>query len=393
MKAIILEVRDGWAAALREDGVVVKTRQRAAVGETVELSTKTVDFPARRARFLRTAVAAVLALSITGGAYTYTNVAAASYVTLDTEETSVELSLNRMGRVVGVRALDEDSSELAESLRPELCRLRVEDAVDLAMERMGGASTVVAGVTGETEERTADLQEAVERGATRRERPDMEFVAFGVSREERRAAGERDMSAGRWAFERGGGLWRGQPPKWDEAEEPDDPDDSDDWEERGDLDDLDDLDNARGGRPAFAPEDGAAPPENGTAPRPPQRGATPPAPQGDTPAETRRPERDFDDDRTEPEREDDRPEQDTEPERDDEDRSDVDDDDRFEREEGDDRPVPPENAQIPPDDAQTQDGGQPAQGGAQPPNDGGQPPRGGMGGDPGNGPGGGTPQR
>lgn len=207
MKAIILEVRDGYAAALREDGLVVKTRQLAKVGETVELSEKVVQFSSRGKRIARTAVAAALALAVTGGTYTYTNVAAASYVTLDTEETSVELSVNRMGRVVGVRALDEDSSELAEALAADVRRMKVEDAVDAAIQRMDGASTVVAGVTGDTEKRTADLQEAVERGAERRERDGIALVTLEVSRDERREAGERDMSAGRWAFERGGGRW------------------------------------------------------------------------------------------------------------------------------------------------------------------------------------------
>ncbi len=207
MKAIILEVKNGYAAVLREDGVVVKVRQTGEVGSAIEIHEKVTAFPARRARFLRTAVAAVLALAVTSGAYTYTNVAAASYVTLDTEEVSVELTVNRIGRVIDVRALDDGSAELAGKLRPDVRRMRLEDAVDMAMERMGDAPTVVAGVTGESEKRTAELHQAVERGAHRRERPDMEFVALEVSREERREAGEREMSGGRFLFERRGGLW------------------------------------------------------------------------------------------------------------------------------------------------------------------------------------------
>ncbi len=224
MKAIILERRDGWAAALREDGVVVKTRLGAAVGETVELDEKVVDFPqqgARRAaahgawqgkRFLRGAVAAVLALAITGGAYTYTNVAEASYVTLDTEEASVELAFNRVGRVVACRALDDGSMPMAKEMMPDLRHKRVEDAVDAAMQHMGGAPTFVVGVTGETERGTDVMREAAERGAHRREHKDMEFHAFAVSPEERREARGHDMSGGRMAFERGGGAWREMPP-------------------------------------------------------------------------------------------------------------------------------------------------------------------------------------
>ncbi len=216
MKAIILEIRDGWAAALREDGVVVKTRQAGKVGETIELkdeqSAKVVSFPPRRKRFLRGAVAAVLALAITGGTYTYTNVAEASYVTLDTEETSVELAVNRVGRIVGVRAFDDDSRPFARELLPDVRHMRVEDAVDAAMMRMGDVLTVVVGVTGETERGTDSLRRAVERGAGRRERGGMEFHAFEVSLDERHEAFRHDMSGGRWAFEHGGGVWRMPPP-------------------------------------------------------------------------------------------------------------------------------------------------------------------------------------
>lgn len=213
MKGIVLEKRDGFAAVLREDGLVVKTRVSAAVGETVELTDVTAAAPKRRRpvlRVVRTAVAAALALAVTGGAYTYTNVAAASYVTLDTEETSVELSINRVGRVVGVRALDEDSEELAQALYADVRRKPVEDAVDAAMLRMDGAGTVVAGIMGENGRRTASLQQAVERGANRGEHDGMEFIALEISREERLEAGERDMSAGRFAFERDGGRWPGE---------------------------------------------------------------------------------------------------------------------------------------------------------------------------------------
>ncbi|MBR3561623.1 MAG: hypothetical protein IKN81_08900 [Oscillospiraceae bacterium] len=259
MKAIILEVKDGYAAALREDGLVVKTKQMGEVGTTVELNEKTVAFPARGRRAARTAVAAALALAVTGGAYTYTNVAEASYVTLDTEETSVELAVNRVGRVVKVRALDEDSAALARELSANVRRMKVEDAVDEAMTRMDGASTVVAGVTGENEKRSADLQDAVERGMERRERGDTELVTLEISRDERRAAGEQDMSAGRWAFERGGGRWHGEEteaPPVESAKEQKQPE-------------------ARGGdgRPAFLP-DGAQPPQDGA--QPPQDGMQPP---------------------------------------------------------------------------------------------------------------------
>lgn len=212
MKAIILELRDGWAAALREDGVVVRVRRSGKVGQTIELDEKTVRFPAKRKRFLRAAIAAVLVLAVTGGTYTYTSVAEASYITLDTQEQSIEFAVNRMGRVIDVRALDDGSEDLARELLPDVRRMRVEDAMDVIVTRMDGAPQVVFGVTGETDRGTAALHKAVERGAERREHSGMELFLFEITRDERREAHGHDMSGGRWAFERQGGEWGPPPP-------------------------------------------------------------------------------------------------------------------------------------------------------------------------------------
>ena len=37
MKAIVLEIKNGEAAVLREDGIVVTTRQKCRVGDTIEV--------------------------------------------------------------------------------------------------------------------------------------------------------------------------------------------------------------------------------------------------------------------------------------------------------------------------------------------------------------------
>ena len=58
MKGIVLEIRNRTAAVLREDGVIVKTWQKCAVGDTIELSAEKIRFPSVRsvaARIGRTA--------------------------------------------------------------------------------------------------------------------------------------------------------------------------------------------------------------------------------------------------------------------------------------------------------------------------------------------------
>jgi len=225
MKAVVLEIKDGVAAALREDGVVVRTSAACRVGETIELDaaerTKARG-RTRRARWLRTAVAAVLALTLTGGTY-YTTSVAAAYVSLDTEETSVEFSVNRLGQVIGVQAMNEESQALAETLRGDVRRKPVEDALNAAMHRLydegflhEGAEkeTVVAGVTAGNSARCARLSEAVERSVGCEGGRGAALYLEEVTPLERREARARELSGGRYLFEQrqGGFPGAGGPP-------------------------------------------------------------------------------------------------------------------------------------------------------------------------------------
>ena len=204
MKAIILERRDGFAAALREDGVVVRTRHSGEVGETIELEAEIVRVPARR-RWTQTAVAAALAVVILGGAYTYMAVPACAYVSLDVGESSVELAVNRLGRVVSVNALNDGTETLAETLRGEVRGRRADDALSLTVERLSGEeqdAVVIAGVTADTEKRGATLTEAVENAVTQSGNGDTQLYTLEVTRDEREQAREMDMGGGRYLFER-----------------------------------------------------------------------------------------------------------------------------------------------------------------------------------------------
>ncbi len=218
MKALVLEKRDGLAAVLREDGVYVTTAQPCEVGETIELSEKIVAFPHRKNRWLRSAVAAALALVIFTGSYSYLATTAYAYVSLDVEEASVEVSVNRLGRVIGVSAMNEDSAALAQELNTEMRGKRVEDAMGSAMERFHEEGVfddpnifVIAGVTSGSEKQREELAEVVERAAHEAGAEDGEIMTFGMSRDERREAREQEMSGGRFAFAQHGGEQTGKP--------------------------------------------------------------------------------------------------------------------------------------------------------------------------------------
>ncbi len=222
MKAIILERRGAYAALLCEDGTFEKRRVEGAVGETVELSAETAAFPARRrSRWLRGAVAAVLALSLTGGTLGYMGNTASAYVSFDVdEESAIELTINHFGTVIAVDALDENTKELAESLSGEVRHRRAEDALDVTMERLHDRGyfdaedgAVIVGVSTDSDRRASELKGFAERSVERAGGPPAYIIE--TSRAEREQARGEHHSAGRFGFERDHGKGfpgGGQPP-------------------------------------------------------------------------------------------------------------------------------------------------------------------------------------
>ena len=150
MKALVLEIKDGKAAVLREDGEVVLTDVPCSVGETIEISagaeervsrTGALRAKAKRRkygrRFMRTAAAAVVALCVAGGSFGYLNVSAESYVSVDSGDASVELAINHFGRVIAVNALNDESEELAGEVYKDVRGKKFDDAMEHTMEKFG----------------------------------------------------------------------------------------------------------------------------------------------------------------------------------------------------------------------------------------------------------------
>ncbi|MBR4655677.1 MAG: hypothetical protein IKO68_03680 [Oscillospiraceae bacterium] len=219
MKALVLEKRDGLAAVLREDGVYATTAQPCEVGETIELDEKIIPFPRQKKRWVKTGIAAVLALCIFSGSYSYLSVSASDYVSLDVGETSVEVTVNHLGRVISARALNESSRDMAQALNASMRGKKVEEALTEAVDefRRGGLfeepdSFLIAGVVSPSERRGERISETLERATLGPGDENPEVYAFRVSREERREAEQKDMSPGRFAFEQNGGERPDAPP-------------------------------------------------------------------------------------------------------------------------------------------------------------------------------------
>jgi hypothetical protein len=213
MKAIVLEIKNGEAAVLREDGIVVTTRQRCRVGDTIEVSERIEVRPARRfSRLTRIASVAVLALVIAASTFGYMSVDASSYVSVDTDGTSLEFGINHFGRVISVEGLDEDSEEFAQEIAEEIRHKKFDDAMNCAMTRMEerglydpeGEEQIVTGVTARNERQREELKEDLEGCFSGGDRPAHPFYMMDVSPEERDEARGNHQSPGMFVFEQQG---------------------------------------------------------------------------------------------------------------------------------------------------------------------------------------------
>lgn len=131
MKAVIVDFRDGHAAALRDDGCVVKIRDAGyELGQVIELHERAQ--PRWRRTVFSLAAAAALLLSIGGAAY------ATPYgtVTLDADS-SIQYTINMFDYVLDVHAENEEGEALLAELDIRHIRHRpVDSAITSAMQQL-----------------------------------------------------------------------------------------------------------------------------------------------------------------------------------------------------------------------------------------------------------------
>ena len=131
MKAVIVDFRDGHAAALRDDGCVVKVRDAGyELGQVIELHERVQ--PRWRRTVFSLAAAAALLLSIGGAAY------ATPYgtVTLDADS-SIQYTINMFDYVLDVQAENEEGEALLAELDIRQLRHRpVDSAITSAMQQL-----------------------------------------------------------------------------------------------------------------------------------------------------------------------------------------------------------------------------------------------------------------
>ena len=129
MKAVIVEIRGDTAAALGRDGSVFKVKNRAyAIGQTIHVHRVALS----RQLAVLAACAAAIFLIIGAGIHTY--VSPYSIVTLDVNP-SLQYTLNRLGVVLSVEAVNGDGTELLEEVG-RLDNRSIEDAITITVRQI-----------------------------------------------------------------------------------------------------------------------------------------------------------------------------------------------------------------------------------------------------------------
>ncbi|MBO6301482.1 MAG: hypothetical protein J6N15_03485 [Ruminiclostridium sp.] len=200
MKAVILERKGGEAAVLAENGTFMKVRHSGEVGEEIEIAAP-VPMMWIKQRWVKGLAAAAIVLAVAGGAYHYSAVSVSAYVSVSTGGDHVEFSLNRLGRVVSVTALG-DNSQAVESIKNSTHGMRIEEAVPAALailEEDGKLSEqedpVVVGITADSEIRSESLENAIMNSV------DVPVRTVIVSDEERRQSHSNEQNSTIYVFE------------------------------------------------------------------------------------------------------------------------------------------------------------------------------------------------
>jgi len=247
MKAVVLEIQDGVAAVLTEDGTVEKVRRECMVGETIELDAVLAARPtaasrvtaaqdvngmpsasaaqdptaardvnahqasARRAlhhharRWIATAAAVLIAFALGGGTIGYYNAYAYSYVSIDINP-SFEYSLNHANKVIAVTPLNAEAEKVSDQIESKVKHENVEDAIQETINIMyenkylntDKNDYVLASVSSSSDEKAGELADTVAASVGTGRNDDVEVYVVTASMEDHKAAEAHGISTGRY---------------------------------------------------------------------------------------------------------------------------------------------------------------------------------------------------
>lgn len=215
MKGIVLEIRDGLAAVLLEDGSVTTVKKACKVGDTIEVTELEIRHPAKpRAKKKKTKVlsyrwipavaTAAAAFLVATGLYYTLQVQASSYVTVDVNP-SIQYVLNRRNRVIEVEALNDDANEIVTTLQDSVKGETLTEAIDETAALLtdagyltGDTDTVLVSVASDSEDTTSTLCEQVADSSICQEDSSLSVIVDTTDIASHDEAEENDISTGRY---------------------------------------------------------------------------------------------------------------------------------------------------------------------------------------------------
>ena len=210
MKAVVLEIKENWAAVLCEDGVVRKIKKgKLSVGDSLDISPesrgKILSLGSFRRYLAGSAAALFLLTAGAGGVYSYNNVWACSYVSLDINP-SIEYTLNRQNYVIKVKGLNEEGQGIVDELmKTSLHHATLEEALEqtkliLSQKKYlnsDAAEYVLINVSASNDRRMNILQEeALSAFSTEQIQGKLNLVLTGSTLKEHKTASSLGISTG-----------------------------------------------------------------------------------------------------------------------------------------------------------------------------------------------------
>jgi len=173
MKSVVLEIKGKFAAVLSDDGSIKKVKNiNYAVGQEIwsiqkEEDLKMKKLPVTKKMALCASCAAIMLFSAGAGVWAYA--APYSYVSLDVNP-SIEYTLNRLERVIKVKAVNDDGQAILDELNmTDLKNKSIEDAILATVQQISNEGYFTESnpdpVTATASEATKDGNETAEPAA------------------------------------------------------------------------------------------------------------------------------------------------------------------------------------------------------------------------------------
>ncbi len=204
MKAVIVDIRDNFAAALSDDGRIYKIKNNNyTIGQEIKIKKQILSNGF--VKFAASAAAAIALLVVPAWAY-YTPY---SYVSIDINP-SIEYSLNRFDRVLNVKAVNDDGDEILKEIDlKDQKNKSIEDAINEVLNEViekgyltkedGGVIVVTSSKSQEkSNELTSKLKSSVEEKVKKdAENSNVEVEAISVGEDRVLAARELGVTPGK----------------------------------------------------------------------------------------------------------------------------------------------------------------------------------------------------